>query len=117
MALSMDLRIRIVSAYRAGEGSARQLAKRFSVGHATVGRLLKRLRETGTISPKHGRRGPLPIVQTDDFDRISGWIKVEPDLTQSDLAERFTDETGQAVDRRTMGRALRRMHITRKKRR
>ena len=48
---SLDLRQRIVDAYRAGEGSIRQLAKRFKVSPDCVRRLLKRVRETGSIHP------------------------------------------------------------------
>ena len=46
---SLDLRQRIVESYEAGEGSIRQLAKRYKVGPDAVCRLLKRYRETGSL--------------------------------------------------------------------
>jgi len=52
MALSLDLRERIIEAYENGEGSIRELAHRFKVGFATVWRLLKRYRTAGEIAPQ-----------------------------------------------------------------
>jgi transposase len=44
MALSIDLRKRIIEANENEEGSIRELAKRFKVGFASIWRLLKRYR-------------------------------------------------------------------------
>ncbi|GAB4266219.1 MAG: hypothetical protein Kow00122_20880 [Thermoleophilia bacterium] len=46
---------------------------------------------------------------------IKQWFREEPDLTQQELAERFTEETGQPVSQQTISRSLRRLGITRKK--
>lgn len=113
--LSLDLRGRIVSAFLRGEGSARELARRFSVGHATVERLIARFRLTGVISPKQRLNNNLPTIREEDFALIRSWIAAEPDLTQQEMADRFTEETGRPVSQRTMSRTLQRMGVTRKK--
>lgn len=115
MALSLDLRQRIVEAYERGEGSQRALAARFAVGKATVERLLKRKRETGSVSPKAQRHGPLPIVTAEHHTLIEAWLSQCCDMTQQELADRFTEQTGRRVSQRTMSRVLARMEETRKK--
>ena len=49
---SMDLRERVAAAIDAGEGSQRQVAKRFRVSVSFVTRLVQRRRDAGTLAPK-----------------------------------------------------------------
>ena len=49
MALSVDLRTRIINSYQNEEGSIREIATRFKVGFVTVWRLLKKYRLTGEL--------------------------------------------------------------------
>lgn len=51
-AYSLDLRRKILDAYKAGGISQRQLAKRFCVTLGFIEKLLKQYRETGKIAPK-----------------------------------------------------------------
>ena len=51
---SMDLRERVAAAIDEGEGSERQIAKRFRVSVSFVTRLLQRRRDAGTLAPKPG---------------------------------------------------------------
>lgn len=115
MPLSLDLRQRIVDAYTNNEGSQRQLAQRFRVGKATVERLLKRQRQTGSLHPKPHAGGRRPLITREHKALIQGWLDNNPDLTQAQIAERFTAETGIAVVRSTVTQALKRLGITRKK--
>ncbi|WP_143825720.1 helix-turn-helix domain-containing protein [Nannocystis exedens] len=53
--ISVDLRIRIVEARVQDGQTYEQLAERFHVGRATVDRVLRLQRETGSVEPKpHG---------------------------------------------------------------
>ena len=113
--LSNDLRQRIIDAYNHGEGSQRTLAQRFSVSRPTVERLCARFKATGSVEPTPRRNGPRPIVGEEDFARIDAWIEDQCDLTQQELADRFSEETGRRVSQRTISRVLRRMQQTRKK--
>lgn len=113
--LSNDLRQRIIDAYNHGEGSQRTLAQRFSVSRPTVERLCARFKATASVEPAPRRNGPRPIVGEEDFARIDAWIDDQCDLTQQELADRFTSETGRRVSQRTISRVLKRMQQTRKK--
>ena len=53
---SMDLRERVAAAIDEGEGSERQIAKRFRVSVSFVTRLLQRRRDAGTPGPQAPRR-------------------------------------------------------------
>ena len=114
-ALSIDLRERIVSAYEQGQGSQQALADRFHVSLSSVERLLRLKRETGSLEPKPHRSGHQPIINEDDFPLIEDLLK--DDLIQEELAQRFTEQTGRSVSQPTISRVLRRMEITRKKKR
>ena len=52
---SQDLRQRVLDTVRRGEGSLRQIARRFLVSVSFVTRLLRTHRDTGALEPKpHG---------------------------------------------------------------
>ncbi len=115
-AISLDLRKRIVAAYKQGEGTQKELAKRFAVSTASVDRYLRLDREKGSLeaTPWPGGSGRA-IVKEKDRETILAWLKAEPDLTHTELAERFSKQRGHPIARSTMGAALLRLGITRKK--
>ncbi|WP_424521963.1 IS630 transposase-related protein, partial [Rubrivirga sp.] len=49
MAISTDLRRRAVDAYERGDDSIPTVAARFAVGEASLGRWLRRKRQTGSV--------------------------------------------------------------------
>jgi transposase len=114
-ALSNDLRRRIVAAYQAGEGTLEEIAERFAVGTASVTRLLRLDRETGSIHPKTYTRTAEGRVRTQDIPQLQNWLTENPSLTQDDLAQRYEQETGRTVSQRTISRVLKKAGITRKK--
>ena len=64
----MDLRERVAAAIDEGEGSERQIAKRFRVSVSFVTRLLQRRRDAGTLAPKpHGGGRTLPSVSPNRY--------------------------------------------------
>jgi transposase len=79
-AYSIDLRRKIIDAYKAEEGSYRQLAKRFRVSLSFVQTLLKRYKDTGTVEPLPHSGGrqlklnsenlALLAAQTDSLSRL-----------------------------------------------
>lgn len=114
--LSTDLRWRIVEAYERGEGSRADLAQRFAVGKASVDRVIRQARQTGSLAPKKPG-GSVRLLSEADEALVRSWIEAQPDLTQDELAQRFAAHTGRSVSRRTMGRVRARLGLTRKKRR
>lgn len=85
--LSPDLRRRIVAAVEAGE-SIRSVAARFDVGLNTVCRLLKRLREHGTLDPRPHGGGREPYLRPDDMEALKRLVADDPDATLDQLRRR-----------------------------
>ena len=116
-ALSVDLRIRAVRAYLAGEGSRAEIAARFGIGTASLGRWVRQYRIEQSVSPKPRTGGRGPKVLEEHHDVLMELLEREPDMTTTELAEDLFEQTGLNVDRTTVGRALRKLGYTRKKRR
>ena len=112
--ISLDLRERIVAAYLRGEGSQAAMAERFAVGRATVARLVRQHRQTGSLQPSKPTGRP-PLLNQAEREELRRWIQEAPDLTQDELARRLREERGRRVSRRTMGRLRARLGLTRKK--
>src|SRR5258707_7632404 len=78
---SQDLRQRVLDTVRRGEGSLRQIARRFLVNVSFVTRLLRTHRDTGSLEPKpHGGGNP-PILTPEDLERLRELIRQQPDAT------------------------------------
>ena len=113
--LSKDLRRRIFEAYRNGEGTLNDIAERFQVGSASVTRLARLFRQSGTLQAKPHNGGPETRVRPEDMPMIEAWLKQNPSLTQSELAQHYTVHTGRPVSQRSMSRTLAHHGITPKK--
>jgi len=107
--ISMDLRVRIFEARRAGETTA-EVADRFAVSPAFVRRLMQRHRQIGSLAPSSARRGPKPRL-AGHADQIRELVHRQPDLTPAEVRERL----GLAVRPLTVWRMLRRLGLTFKK--
>jgi transposase len=83
----MDLRLRIHQAREAGESTS-EVAERFDVSPAFVRRLMQRHRDTGSLEPKSGPRGPKPRLAR-HYDAIRRHNAEHPDQTPA--------ETGKAL--------------------
>ena len=84
---SMDLRERVAAAIDAGEGSQRQVAKRFRVSVSFVTRLVQRRRDAGTLAPKPHGGGPRPALGFPERVRLAVRIAEHPDATLKQLKE------------------------------
>ena len=108
---SKDLRERVAAAVDHGEGSQREIARRFRVSLTFVFRLLRRRREAGTLEPKPHGGCPPPALAPDELQRLAGLIRERPDATLEQLRQRG----GFSCSLTTLWRALRRLGLTRKK--
>jgi transposase len=108
---SKDLRERVAAAVDHGEGSQREIARRFRVSLTFVFRLLQRRRDTNSLDPKPHRGGPPPALGPDDQQRLDELIREQPDATLEQLRQRG----GFTCSLTTLWRALRRRDLTRKK--
>ena len=103
--LSIDLRERIVSAYRNQEGSYMVLAARFSVSRAVVGKLVRQQRDQGTLQTHVHRRGRKPAISGALEKELRRHVREHPDAT---LLERI-EALGLDCSVKTMWKTLRRL--------
>ena len=114
--LSLDLRLRVIKAYKNGEGSLRELARRFDIGEATTDRWWSRYKATGEVEARQ-MGGYRPRIVDADIEEVVRLLVFDtPDATLVEYADTLYVETGLRVSKSTMGRTLRRLGLTRKKR-
>ncbi len=108
---SRDLRQRVVDTIQRGDGSVRQIAKRFLVSVSFVVRLLHRHRATGSVEPgPHGGGNPAVLTPA-DLERLRELIRRRPDAT----LEECRQQLGLSCSTMTIARALRNLGLPRKK--
>jgi transposase len=108
---SQDLRQRILKTIQRGDGSVRQIARRFLVSASFVTRLLQLHRSTGSLEPRpHGGGNPA-VLTPEDRERLRELIRQQPDATLEECRQRL----GLSCSTMTISRALRRLGLPRKK--
>lgn len=112
---SLDLRRRIVDAYRSGKTATYEAtAEMFGVGRATVDRLLRRKRETGDVLPKpRGGNNPRRV----DLEWLKAHAQANPDARLVDRITAWETHSGERVSVGAMWGALHAIGWTHKKRR
>lgn len=115
-ALSIDLRERIVRAWKDGK-EWEEIAQVLMVGVASVNRVVCRYRRTGLVAPKPHGGGQPPKIPDDKLLVVAALVEAEPDATLLEYAEAYEQREGVSVSTATIGRALVRLNLSRKKRR
>ena len=112
--IPIPLRKRIVEAYTQGlSGTYTQTAELFGVGPATVSRLLRRYRETGSVEPRRrGGNNPRRV----DLDWLREHARAHPEARLIDRVHAWEQESGVRVSRQTMSVSMRAIGWTYKKR-
>ena len=106
----------MVNCYLEGGESLEEVAEKFEVGRASVVRLVRLKKKTGTILPKiHWKRGPDPLIDDKGLDVVRKELKIQADATIEELVERYEKRTGVAVSTSTMSRALARIGFSKKR--
>lgn len=115
IAYSTDLRTRIIEAWKAKEGSQRQLAERFKVSLSFVQRVLKRYRQTGQTTAKARGATLVPTISGSHLNVVQALVAEQPDAGLRELCERLQERTGIDVSVSTMHRAVQRQQWRGKK--
>lgn len=111
--LSLDLRVRIVSAYLSGRsGTYVETAALFGVGASSVSRLLRQYRARGDVRPKPHGGGRARAV---DAAWLRAQMAAEPDARLVDRVAAWAQYSGARVQVSTMWLAQRRLGWTHKK--
>jgi transposase len=111
---SDDLRGRVLEACDEGEGPGR-VAQRFRIGRSSVYLWLKQRREEGRDRPKKMGGGPLPVIRDAVEAALKGLVESDNHLTLAQYRDQLAQAVGIFVHPWTVGRALRRLRLTRKK--
>ena len=110
-AISEDLRKRILETIECGDGSLRQIARRFLVSVSFITRLLQLHRSTGSLEPRpHGGGNPA-LLGPEDLEQLRELVQKQPDATLEELRQRL----GVSCSLMTISRALRKLGLPRKK--
>jgi len=112
-AYSMDLRQRVVRACDNRVGSQRRIADLFGVSLSWVEKLLRRRRQTGSITPKPRGGGGRPVLDEARLEQLRGLVQEDPDATLSQLRDRL----GLSASLSVIHRALAKLGLTYKRRR
>lgn len=112
-AYSLDLRKRVVAAVEGKHGTWVQIAGRFGVSVAFIGKLMKQWRRDGSVAPRPHAGGGGPAIDARDASRLATLVEKHNDLTLHELRDRL----GLPVSHMAVHRALVRLGVTRKKRR
>lgn len=114
-AYSDDLRRRYLSAYKLGEGTLEELAKRFMVSLAYGKKLRRQFLRSGQMDRVEQVRGTPRRLLDEHREQLRRWIVAQPDLTLNQLQEKLLEERGVSISRAQVARALKRMGLRLKK--
>jgi len=112
---SQDLRLRILQAVDAG-GTRAAVARRFAVGLSTVKRYLAQRAALGHVRPRTSPGRPARI-RLAAYGAVAAQVARRNDATLAEHAERWRETQGVPVSQWAIGRVIRRLKLTRKKRR
>lgn len=115
-AYSKDLRMRVLAAVDRGDPYG-EISRLFEVSLATIGRYVRRRRETGEMAPRPSP-GRTPRICKSAEERRDLWEQLEasPEATLEEHRETWERERGVRVSVATMSRAIRRLGWTYKQR-
>jgi putative transposase len=113
-AYSIDFRQKILDTYHAEPISQKAIAKRFSVALSFVQKLLKQYRETQNITPRTDRCGVKCKLNTEQLLILAELIE-NNDATLEELRYLLYGQIGFSVSRATIGRMIKFLNITVKK--
>jgi transposase len=109
------LRDAIVRAYAEGAGSYDEVAALLGVGRATVNRVLRLKRETGSVAPRPRGGGNLSPIHGRLADLLVAVVTRMPDATVAELTNELISRADISTSRSSVLRALGRLGYSRKK--
>jgi transposase len=113
--LSQDLRERIVRAVEGGS-SIRRAAARYQVSPSAAVKLMRRVRETGSLAPDRIGGHRRPVLEAHQ-DLLRSLVEARPAITLAEVQAELRARAIVVSALSTIHHALRRLGFTRKKRR
>jgi transposase len=93
-----------------------QIAELLGVGRATVSRTLRLERETGDVKPRPPGGGNFSVFHERVAELLLAIVETMPDASIRELTEAFEKQSRLSTSTASVGRALRRLGYSRKKR-
>jgi transposase len=110
-----ELRERVIRAWQTTDISWVQLAALFNLGVATVNRWIRHYRATGSMERRPHGGGQQHRIPDAQLPLLKELVDEKPDRTLAELAAWYTAQTKVVVSTATIGRGLKRLGYTRKK--
>jgi transposase len=114
-AYSDDLRRKLLEAHDRGEGSLRELAKRFGVSVPWAWKVSGQRKRTGQMERVEQRHGPRSRMTMAVQGKIRQLVKQQPDSTLVELQQRLWANQRIRISFQHLGRVLHRMGLRLKK--
>jgi transposase len=114
---SIELRRSVLRLWESTGWSYAKVGAASGVGESSVKRWVRRYRETGDVLPREAKRGRKPLCSEHGLALLGELVEQHPDATLAELAAGFAELASVRLAISTVHRALRRLKITRKKRR
>lgn len=114
-AYSLDLRQRVAQALTEPGARQGQVAARFCVSLAFVGKLVRRQRQTGSVAALPGRGGPPRCLDAAAQAWLVAEVGRQPDATLAELRNALQVQIGRRVSVGVIWRVLDEQHLRRKK--
>ena len=115
--ISLDLRERIIRVYQDEETTQQEVANRFQVSVSSVKRCVRLFRKTGQMEAQPPGGGAPEKLDEDGQHTLKEIVDCQKDWSQEELAEALATRIGIGVSQPTISRYLKRLGITRKKKR
>ena len=112
---SLDLRQRILSAWKGKEGSQRKLAERFKVSLAFIRDFLKRYRETGEIAARPQGGNQRSKLKEKELELLQEIVFKQNDIYLREIQSELKKHRGIEVSTSSLCRTLKRQKLTLKK--
>ena len=114
-AYSLDLRTRVVAAYRQPGARQAAVAARFGVSVSFLKKLLRHERQTGSLAPKPASGGRLRYLDAEAQAWLVAYVKQQPDATLAELGQAWLAHGGRAVGQTCLWQVLKEHDLRRKK--
>ena len=114
-AYSDDLRRKLLQAHDRGEGSLRELAKRFGVSVPWAWKISRQRKRTGQMERIEQRHGPRSRITAEVQGKIRRLVKQQPDATLVELQQRLWARERIRISFQHLWRVLYRMGLRLKK--
>jgi len=112
---SIDLRTKIVNAYKNKKATQGEIAEMFGVGLATVGRYWQDYCKKGEVKLTMHRHGPLPELSGNKLEKVKQLVISNPDATLDELCKYYNKNRKTKVGRSMMWRACKKLGFRVKK--